>query len=507
MSETAVYVAKATSYLFIQNIGTAVSQIIAFSIIARLITPYDMGVVAALTLTIIFVSTIVDLGLPSAATKFIAEHLGKNDLQTAKSAFFQIFRVSLILSSVAAVACLFFSEIISLLLLKTSEMNVLFIVLALDVIPSGLFASLYSSLMGFRKIREAALFNLLRQFAKQAIFVSLLFSGFGLLGLPVAWLIADTINILLYIGVAFKPLGSPTFGFSLKRLLKFSYPLYFGNIVNFAYGWFDRILLLAFLPLSILGIYDVALRAFAVLNSITIAMSTVLLAKYSELYGKMGIEAVEQAIPAASRYICLIAMPLAFGLAAVANPALTLFAGASYSIGSSPLTILSIFFGLACIGASFSTILMILEETLLVSLLSIIAVVAGTILTIVLLPSFGIVGASLARGVSLVLHMLLLVWILKRKVKLAIDREALWKSLLASIIMVQALVVVQFLYYDVSFLPIYLLVGSVVYLGMLGILKAAKEEDIKLLKSLVGRRFEFLVKPIEIILVRNRITD
>lgn len=503
MSEknTAVQVAKGASYLLVQNLGTAFLQIVAFYIIARLIVPADMGILAAMTLVVTLSSVLVDLGLAQTATKFVAEYRGKNDLKTARSIFYQILRTSLILSVGSSLLCFASAEAISLLLLKSSDYTILFILLAFDLLPSGIFACLYRTLIGLQKIREAAVFNLLfRQIIKQAIFVSLLLLNFGLLGLVVAWLIADGITIFLYLGLILKSLGSPNFDFSLKQLLKFSYPLYISNVIGFSYSWFDRAIMLAFLTLSTLGIYDVVLRAFGVLNGITMSISTALFAKYSELHGKDGIGAVEKAIPAASRYVCLIAMPLAFGLSALGTPAITLFAGESYASGSQPLVILSLFFAVTCIQTALSGILLIIEETRIVTGLTVVNVVIGFISAIALIPSFGIVGASLARGLTMFSSLLLAIWIIQKKIDVSFDKEAFWKSLFSSVVMFVTLTSVGYFWSNTSLLPVYMVLGLLIYLGMLRILRTAREEDITLLKSYLGKRFNFLAKPIEVLL-------
>jgi O-antigen/teichoic acid export membrane protein len=500
-NSSAIHVARGASFVIVQNIGSTVIQITAFAIIARLISQADMGILATLSLTVGLSSTATSLGLAHAATKFIAEHIGIGDRKGATSIFYQILKVRLVLSVAAAFFCFFFSEQISLFLLKTANYAGLFRVLALDIIPSGIFPSLYNSLIGLQKIREATIFNLLRLVIRQIIFVSLLLLGFGLLGLVVAWFIGDLINVSLYLSVIFGSLGSPTFSFSLKRLLKFSYPLYFGNLVSFAYSWFDRILLLASLPLSALGVYDVTFRAFGVLSSITLAISTALFPKYSELHSRNGIRSVENGILIASRYICYITMPLAFGLLAVAQPAITLFAGESYGAGSQPLMILSFFFAIVCLQTAFSGILLVLEETLIVSGLTVANVVVGIIFGASLLPSFGIIGASIARGITMVASLLLSIWVLRKKINLKLDKEAFWKSLLSSAIMAVVVGGVEHLWYDTYLLPFYLMLGAFVYLGMLRILKASRDKDIELLRLYLGKRFEFLMKPIEFFLV------
>lgn len=498
---SAVLVARGASFVFIQNIGSTVIQIIAFAIIARLISQVDMGILATLTLMTGLFSTLVNLGLPSAATKFMAESVGKGDRLRASGVCYQILRVTLILSIVAASLCFIFSDSISLVLLRATTYTRLFKLLSVYIVVYGIFCGLRSSLIGLQKIREAAIFELFKLGIRQILIVWALLSGFGLFGVVVAWIIAGTINCLLYITVIFKSLGPPTFSFSLRRLLKFSYPLYFSGIVAFMYGWFDRILLLAFCPLSELGVYDVVLRAFNVLSGVTVAISTALFPKYSEIKGRYGITSIEKAIPTASRYICYTTVPLAFGLSAIAKPAISLFAGEAYAIGSKPLMILSFFFAVTCIQTALSGILLTLEKTRIAAALTVTNVAVGIILGLVLLPLFGVVGASISRGITMILGLVLNIWVLRKQIDFTLDKEAFWKSLISSFTMALVVGVFATLLYGEYLLPFYLLLGIMVYLIMLKILNAARKTDLELIRLYLGKRLEFLIKPIEIFLL------
>ena len=498
VNRPAIFVARGASYILTQKIAYSVMQILAFAAIARLISQVDMGILAVLTLTIGLFSAIISLGLPVAATKFIAEYVGKGDRQSTASIFYQILRVNLIISIAAASFCFVFSDSISLFLLQTTTYTGLFRVLALDIVAAGMLSTLHSSLLGLQKIREVAIFNLIGLAIRLILIVLLLLLGFGLFGIVFAWLLGNLANCLLYIRIIFKSLGPPTFSFSLRHILRFSYPLYFSGILGFIYGWFDQVLLLASLSLSELGVYSVALRAFGVLQGVTIAISTTLFPKYSEMHGRNGVKSVEKAIPDASRYICYTTMPLAFGLLAVARPAITLFAGAAYSIGSQPLVILCFFFAIVCIQTALSGILSILEKTLIVSGLTLANIAIGFIFSVLLLPPFGILGLSIARGITMLSSLFLLIWVLRKKIKLTLDKEAFWKSLTSSAIMAIVVSGVEHLWYSNYLLPIYLALGTITYLGMLKILNAARKTDIELIRLYMGKRFEFLTKRIEV---------
>jgi len=497
----AVKVARGASFILMQTLGTTVIQIVVFAAIARILTPVYMGVMAALTLVVGFSQVVVTLGLPNAVTKFTAEFLGKKDRESAASVCYQALKVSIILSSVAGAVCFLFSDSISLLLLKTTDYSILFKILSFDIIVTGLYTGLYAGVTGLQKFREASISNLIRMLVRQVLILFALLSGYGLVGVVTAWFLADLLNSMLFGAVIFRSLGFPRFNFSLKRMLKFSYPLYFSGIVGFASGWFDQALILANLPLGNLGMYSVALRAFSVLTGVSEAIAAPLFPKYSEIHGSSGLRSVENAIHGASRYICYTVMPLAFGLLALATPALMAFVGEQYSVAAQPLEILCFFFAITCIQTALSGILLVLEKTWLSLGLTVLTIFLGIAFAVLLMPSLGVVGVSIARGLTMLSTLIIFTWVLRRKMRLTYDKEAFWKSLVSSLVMIAPLVVLQNVWSNTYLLPLYIGLAAVVYIMMLRILKAIRQSDIDLVKLYLGKRLEFLAKPFEVFLL------
>ena len=497
MQNDAVAVARNSSYFLIQTIVSTLIQVIVFAIIYRLVTQVDLGVLATATLLVSLSTTLAGLGLSSATTKFVAEHVGRGDREAASGVCFHALRVSFFLSIIMASIAFLLSDWISILLLKSTQYAVLIRILSFDIILAGVFPTLNGVLVGLQKIRQAAAFNLLRLLTRQGLIIAFLFGGLGLSGIVVAWVFGDLVNCLLFLSVIFAFFGSPKFNFSLRQLLRFSYPLYASEIIVFAYGWFDQALLLALLPLDQLGVYSVVLRAFAVLEGIAAALSTTLFPKYSEINGRQGVKWVESAVAKASRYVCYIIMPLAFGLLAVARPAILLLAGDSYAGGSLPLMILSLSFAVTSVQMALSGLFLILKETKIASALTVTNAGVGIAFGFLLLPSFGVVGATMARGATMILGLALSLLVLRKKMNIRLDKEAYFKSLISSLTMVGAVGAFTYLSYSPYFLPFYMLVAFLTYFVMLRALKAVKRTDLELIRTYLGKRLGFLYTLVE----------
>ena len=491
----AVHVARGASFLFIQSFVTSIVGAAGFGIIARLMTKTEMGVYVTLSLIFALAQIGSSFAFPSAAVKFIAELRGKNDKKGAAGAAFQIFRFTGVASILFGSFVFLFSTQICYLLTRTIEYVEVFKILALDLIFAGVLPSLNGIMIGLQKMRELAGLNIVAYTISKVLSIAFLLVNLGLWGVILGWLIGDLCGFLLFSGYILRSFGMPSFDFSLKRIFGFSWPIHLSSWVGFGYNWFDRTLLIAYVPLADVGVYNVAVTAFGVMASIPSAISTALFPQYSELRGRNGTRSLEKAVKTASRYAVYIVVPLAVGLAATARPTISLFAGRAYEMGAIPLVILSLFGAATSVGAALSDMFSITERTKVSALLTLIVVSASVSLGFLLLPPNGVLGAAILRGVAMVLSLASMLAILRqmRLFSVSFDFEALWKSWFASSVMAIAVVGLQFLLYSKYLLPLYVLAGFAVYLVFLRFLGAFKTQDVHLVKAFAGKRFERVV--------------
>ena len=118
-----------------------------------------------------------------------------------------------------------------------------------------------------------------------------------------------------------------------------------------------------------------------------------------------------------------------------------------------------------------------------------------------LLPFFGITGASIARGLVMVASLALTIIALRRMKAVSIDVTTLWKSLVAGGVMAGVLVLVQTFFYSNILLPAYMVLGGIIYLTALRLLKAVREHDIELIHKYLGTRLSLVSKILGTILI------
>jgi len=498
---SAVAVSRGASYLTIQTIITSVAQALAFAILARLITPTEVGILAILSLIIALAQSLNGGAFSQAATTFIGE-LASDSREAASAVFYQSLRVTLLFSIPISIFVFVAAPSIASLLLGSVAQAGLFRVLAVDLLVfSGALPVAIGTLLGMKRFKEAATIGSAGIILRQCLVVLLIIFMRNLVGLVIGWILSDLAMFVAYAVFIIHVLGLPKKSFSLRKLISFSWPLSIGNVVNFAYSWFDRAILIAFVPLAALGVYNAALTAFGVLSGITGSVNNALLPAYSNIHWRGGLESCRRATWLASRYASLAIVPLSFGLLATAKIALTTFVGQAYVGGADSLAILSLFFALTAFGSVLGTMLVALSETRMVMWITVASVLLAVASAYVLLPLMGITGASVARGLVMVASLVLTIIVLKKKNAVSIDLETLWKTLVAGGLMAGVLVLVQMMFYSSYLLPAYMVLGLIVYLVTLRFLKAVREHDIELIHKYLGTRLGFVSKLLAAILI------
>jgi O-antigen/teichoic acid export membrane protein len=498
-------VARGSAYLVTQSLITMLIGTVGFAFVARILTQAEMGVSVVLTLILGFALLVSDLGFSSGLTKYVAEYRGKGTDYTRMS-FAGILAKALIAGS-TAVICGVMAPILSEGLLKSTQYTFIFRLFSIDILFACINTTMTSLLIGMDRIKEVAILSTASAFARYALIVSLLLFGFGLTGFVTGGIIGDSIYLVSSISLMIKTRSVELCSIRetipyLKKLAKFSWPLFTTNIVTFLYNWFDRALLLAYTPLAEVAVYSVAYTAFTALYAIPTALATTLFPYFATQYGKNQHENIAAGVRTSTRYIALLYVPLALGLTITSNAAITFFAGQAYERGDTVLAALSIFGGISGIGAALGPLLLVFEMTPVVLLINVCSVGVSSALSFLLLPSLGINGIAIVRGVSMIVSLALTVFFLRKRLPIQLDKEATWKSWSAAIVMLVAVGLFERSYSDESLLLLYVLIGGVVYVASLRILKAVNKDDIQLIRSLIGPRAAFIVKIIERILTQ-----
>jgi O-antigen/teichoic acid export membrane protein len=494
----AVAVARDASYLIANNFATIVISIVAFAFIARLISQEEMGGLAVLMLITAGAQLLSSPGLGSTATKFVSSFEATGEYDKMRSAGYECIVINVAATSIIAGSVYFSADVLASSLLGSLSRAGLIRLLLVEICALGIRNPLSNILTGLRKFREISITNVVAFALRQGLVVGFLELGWGLFGVVAGWGIGDSLNSFILAFYARKFLGPPKIGFGFRKLLKFSAPLFLGDAASYAWSWFDRALLIPLVSLAQLGSYNVAVTAYGILTSTPSSISGTLFPYYSQIHpnGREKSQTIDlgNAVETASRYVSLLAIPLSVGLAVVSLPAATLLAGNNYADAAFPLAILSISMALACQVYALSAIFVVVGKTVTSATITIASVSVPTLVGMLVIPYLGIPGASVARGLSLAISLILSILVLRRFLKVRFDMQAYGHAWVASLIMAAAVLVAQQLFYSKYLLPVYVAMGAVVFVAVLRVLRAVKPKDFELISDFLGPRMGFITR-------------
>lgn len=490
---SAAKVARGTVYITVQNILTAAMGIVFYIVAARVLTPSDIGVIAALQFAIAIYTTISILSLQTAATKYMSEEIGRRRPEVA--AEIVVLTLKIVAVSSILILCLAYlsSPLLAAKLLGDPSKSLLFAITFLSAF-FGVLRQMYASFFqGVQRLGLFAIANIVTVLVSSGLAVLAVMLGYGLAGVVISWLASQVVGFAL--SVFFYRGCLPRAGMSgypASRLFRFAFPLLLLGLFGLVTSWSDRMVFLALSGrLADLGIYDLAVRGSLTLSVIPYAVGIAVLPAFSELYGRSGKEGMSRATKISTRYLAYLIFPAAIGLAAISETSLAFLFGKGYSLAGLPLTILSVAYIMTAYNVVFMTALQAIGETGVFVKIAVATMVVQTSLVIVLSPSLGMLGPTLARTAMQVVGFAYPLYVLRRRIDVEIDTKAAGGAALASCLMALPISLVDgmlkgLLVTSYRFvLDVFL--GVLLYSIFVILLRLLEKNDLELLRQVVPR--------------------
>jgi O-antigen/teichoic acid export membrane protein len=501
LSEGEVFVkaARGAGALGAQNIASVLLALVFFMVFARMVSKAEMGAYGAVYLILSVLIIVGNFGLGFAASHFLPFYHGRNETSKMLSASKRILLLSTILGVVLLAVSLILADFFSLLLLGTMKYGFLFRITAVAVFAGVLGFTFDGFLRGLQKFNRLALYRLLSQALRVGASIGLLLLGFGVAAVFIGWIFFYlalsilaailTIKILLEIRRKNSDLNVVDNPFPFKAIFGFSLPMMVFQLVTYLFDSIDRYVVLGLLGTEPLGVYTVVMTAVSsIMMILVMPLLSTLIPSMSEVYGRAGAEKLSEVFRLSSRYISLIFIPACFGFAVLSPLAIRILAGSAYVEAALPLAIVSIGMGPYGFSAALLSSLTALGKTLRVALAVLFASLIEFMLCLLLVPWSGVVGAALGRALTYIAMFGLLVFFGSKFMVISVDCEAVLKSGFASAIMSLIVYCLAFLTnYKLIMLPLYLIVGVIIYLLFLTLFKTLAPTDVQFFKKIIPK--------------------
>ena len=380
-----------SSSFFIQT----VSSIIFYLIVARTLPAPEVG---AITLFLSFggiFMTALALNLDTGFTHFISYFMAITGRYSLPM-FFLTITVVIMVISFTVIASL--SRVISTVFFHSSSYTYTLVLLGGYVSESIGLGYMVSILQGIQSFRLAALSNILYSVLSMGIPIGMSILGFPIEIISAGFVIGAGISFIFSISFVIGrklPIMPIEKGFNTK-FFAYVIPVFFGSLTSSLMNTIDRVILPAITNLTLSAVYTYSLTIATIVTAITSPFSFFLLPKLSLAFASSNQDETKEYVQGSLELFYYLALPASLGATILSQPLLEILVGGVYASHYMVLQITVFSYSFFSFRPILSSILLGNRKTRIYLYSGVGALVTNLILSLKLIPIFGIYGAVIA---------------------------------------------------------------------------------------------------------------
>jgi O-antigen/teichoic acid export membrane protein len=497
-------VPRGTAYLTTQQIITYTTYLIFYVALARILRPDEVGQISLLLAAQTIFTALTQIGLPSAATRYISGNIGKGDRQTAGAVARTILRLSILVGAVGFAIASLVSPLVGPSVIGRSDAGTLLILTFFSGFLLDIILVYGAYFIGIGSYARNLYQNALYIPFSRGLGLLLAYLGYRVTGIVSGWVIGGLAAVLLstYLWHGQLPERS---SHPIKPLLAFSIPVFGSALIAFGQQYGDVTILQAILgQLSTTGAYYLIVSSVSFLSVLWIPVTQALYPALSASHATGGTEAVSERLAVAFRLTNLAVLPLGAALAAIAPTAIELVYGPTYVSQAGIFAILALATIFSAQGAILTISLQAIGRARQVLIVTLVSTVVGLFTVASTVGILGTLGGALGRMVLAAGTVILARWSLGSSVKPHTENALPIAVLLAFGVGVPLAIVDDVLIGHLSpfrRLPVLIAVFLLAFLTISRAFRIFRESDFAILKDALPHRFHRQLRAIERLIV------
>ncbi len=401
-----------------QNIGQIAVKLVSFIytiLIARLVAPDEVGLFYFALGLIGVISIFADFGLSQTVQRYVPFYLGKKDKMSAA----RVLVLSIVLSTlmVAIVALITYAGTPLLgQIFGNPQLGPLMLLFAVYLCVNQTFNIASSTLTALKIMKERSLGSNLQNVLKVLLTIALIMvMGPTARALTIAFILSFIIGTVYLLWALHRALtrlnlpATPGFGWYpalLWETLPFGLTLLSISMFSTLLAYTDRVIIGFILQAGAavpIAIYSMASNLASVTGLLASSVITILLPVASGLVSQNDPAKISKAAWTAMRWVLFSTIPVLAFIVAFSNPLLFVLYGTTYVSGAVCLALFSLGSFFFILGSVPGTLIAAHRLVRLELSAFIAAALLNVVLNLVLIPPFGINGASFASMLSFAL--------------------------------------------------------------------------------------------------------
>lgn len=379
--------------------------------------------------------TIVSLygrfGLDNALVKYTAEFQAKNRPDLVKKVYWMSLwvsiPVSLVSSAILYILAPFLAHHVFSEIINKEAMITGIRLMAYAVTPGVIIYLNAAALRGRKRLKGYSfLINVAQYIVGTVILVAVVLTWGKTIPrkevLPITiFTIATAISAFISFG--FKPVPGQfktglvhetSDSIAYGKLMRVSFPMLLSGSYTLLLTWTSTLVLGIYRPEADVGIYHVVTKVAAILTFTLTAVNSISASKFSESYSTGDMEAFTRVTSYCKRLIFWTTVPIGIVLFLFPRPIIGLF-GNGIKEGARALTLILIGYFINAISGPVGTILLMTKHQVAYQNIILSGAIVNIVLSFILIPSYGIEGASVASSVGMTIWNIVSVFYVKKK--------------------------------------------------------------------------------------------
>ncbi len=463
-------VAKNTAFMTTASIGQKVVSFLYFTLLANMLDVGDIGrYFVALSFTTIF-SIFIDVGLSPVLTREVAKSKDK-----AQAYLQSVLTTKLVTSSLAYL--LMVGAIY--LLGYPGDIRILILVAGLVMILDSIHLTYYAVLRSLQDVRWEAI----GMFGSQILTMILGLYAVNF-GLPIVYLIwafvfSSSVNVI-YIAIVtaqkyqigYRPRYDKVL---IKKALVMAFPFALAGVFARVYSSLDTVLLERLVSDHEAGIYSVPYKIVFAFQFIPMALIASVYPKMSEYYA-CNKQKLSDLFAQSMRYLLVIALPIAVGVALVSGDVIQLLYGEEYEASVVPLQLLIVSVVFSFVSFPVGSVLNACNRQHIQTAIMGIVMVINAVLNLLFIPKYGAVAAASSATISYAV--LFIAGLIMTRAVINVSFKALY--LYAIRIGLACAIMAVLVYTSALYVPlgIQIFIGAVSYIAAILLLRVVTRDDV-----------------------------
>jgi putative peptidoglycan lipid II flippase len=415
--------------LVISSIISAIGMIL----VAGILSEAEFGVVSIALIGPNIITYIRDLGIDQATIKYSTQYRVDGEARKLKNVILTGTMFEVILGAAFTIFSIILSGTMATLLDRPTIVHLIQIA-SFTILAGSLLKAAQSVFLGYDKIELYSITLIVQSIFKTVLMVVLVYLQYGeygaTIGNAISFIGAGLAGLaFLYIavikGLRKEKTGKLEIVSTAKMLLKFGVPLSVAAMLVGVLSEYYRFLVAIYTPDTLMGNYQVALN-FALLVSIfATSIATILFPTFSKVKGHEDPKTMSSMFQYSVKYTSLLIVPVTVAIMALSQPGVQTLFQNKYEYTPLYLSLYASTFLYSAIGnLSAGALINSQGQTQFNLKITLLTVVLGIVMSLILIPAFGVLGL-LAVHISVGMPGILIsLWWINKHYHATID----WKS-------------------------------------------------------------------------------